>query len=292
MQLLYERLIADAAEGFIFKRIRTRNHYSPWHFHREYELIFTLKCPGFRMVGDDLGALKPGDLVLLGSNLPHLWQCERSPHGAGTLVEMLLVQFRETFLGADGLEMPALLPVQQLLQRARLGLVFTGKTRDDVGSLLEEMDRTSGLSRLVLFLRVLERLALSHDARTLASPGFTAAQNPFNQERMSRVFEFIEKNLGETLRLQDAAHEAHLSDGAFSRFFHQHTGRTFPVFVNQLRVGRACHLLASTDQPVTEIALVCGFANLSNFNRQFLRLKKTTPREYRRRLTGTVDGGQ
>lgn len=284
MQLLYERLIADAEEGFIFKRIRTRQHYSPWHFHLEHELILTLNCPGYRLVGDDICPLKSGDLVLLGSNLPHLWQCERAAGRPTPPVEMLLVQFRDNFLGAGGLDVPAFLPVRQLLHRARLGLVFSGKTRDDVQALLEQMNATTGLSRLVLFLRVLARLALSTEAHPLASPGFTAAQNPFNQDRMSRVFQYIEKNLGEALRLQDAAREAHLSEGAFSRFFHQHTGRTFPEFVNQLRVGRACHFLASTDLPVTEIALSCGFANLSNFNRQFLRLKKITPRDFRKKL--------
>jgi len=51
--------------------------------------------------------------------------------------------------------------------------------------------------------------------------------------------------------------------------------------INELRVGRACRLLAEGEMNVTEIAFACGFSNLSNFNRQFRRLKRTTPRAFR-----------
>ena len=61
-------------------------------------------------------------------------------------------------------------------------------------------------------------------------------------------------------------------------------GKTFPAFVNDLRIGRACRLLAETEMNVTEIALCCGYRNLSNFNRQFLQLKRLSPSEFRRQM--------
>ena len=79
---------------------------------------------------------------------------------------------------------------------------------------------------------------------------------------------------------------AGFSEGAFSRFFREHSGRTFPEFVNQLRIGRACRLLAESEMKITEIALSSGFSNLSNFNRQFLALKAMTPRAFRRQVSG------
>ena len=78
-----------------------------------------------------------------------------------------------------------------------------------------------------------------------------------------------------------AAGIVHLSEGAFSRFFREHTGKTFPQFVNELRIGKACSLLMEGDLNITEVAYDCGFTNLSNFNRQFLRLKGLSPREFR-----------
>jgi AraC-like DNA-binding protein len=61
-------------------------------------------------------------------------------------------------------------------------------------------------------------------------------------------------------------------------------GKTFPAFVNDLRVGRACRLLAETEMSITEIALNCGYRNISNFNRQFLRLRETSPRQFRQQM--------
>jgi transcriptional regulator GlxA family with amidase domain len=77
---------------------------------------------------------------------------------------------------------------------------------------------------------------------------------------------------------------AHLSPGAFSRFFKQRTGKTLPEYVNALRIGRACELLADEKWKVTDVAMECGFHNLANFNRHFRALTKLTPRDYRRRF--------
>lgn len=287
MKLIYQKLTAGSDEGFTFKRLQTKDFDCPWHFHPECELILTQDFGGFRMVGDDITTLQRGDLVLLGANLPHIWQRDTHPGRAPRPVDILIVQFEETFLGADCMRLPALLPLRRLLRRASVGLRFGGRTRDRAEALLREMAAVRGLRRIVLFMRVLETLALSADRQPIASTGFVAQRNPFNEERMNRVFQFIDQRLDQPLQIADAARVANLSAGAFSRFFHQHTARTFPAFVNELRIGRACIQLAETDQSVTEIALECGFANLSNFNRQFLRLKRTTPSDFRRQLRKT-----
>ena len=49
---------------------------------------------------------------------------------------------------------------------------------------------------------------------------------------------------------------------------------------------RACRLLAESDLPVTDVALSCGYTNLSNFNRQFLRRKGMPPSRFRALLEG------
>jgi AraC-like DNA-binding protein len=84
--------------------------------------------------------------------------------------------------------------------------------------------------------------------------------------------------------LAEAARIVHLSEGAFSRFFRLHTSKTFPEFVNELHIGRACSLLLEDNLNVTELAFECSFSNLSNFNWQFLRLKGHTPREFRKQM--------
>jgi AraC-like DNA-binding protein len=98
------------------------------------------------------------------------------------------------------------------------------------------------------------------------------------------VCDFIHKNLTEDIERGHLAKVAHLSEGAFSRFFRSRTGRTVPEYVNELRIGRACLMLAEERLNITDIGLDCGFRNLANFNRRFRDIMKMTPRDYRRKF--------
>jgi AraC-like DNA-binding protein len=97
------------------------------------------------------------------------------------------------------------------------------------------------------------------------------------------VCELISRKFRERVTQKEAAQEARMSVPSFSRFFRRATNKTFPAFLNEVRISHATQLLLDTDRTVTEICYDAGFANLSNFNRQFLRLRKVPPREYRRK---------
>ncbi|MCC6353057.1 MAG: helix-turn-helix domain-containing protein [Verrucomicrobiae bacterium] len=282
MRPIFQKLTSSPEEGFAFKEIRGRGFDCPWHFHSECELILVQRSGGFRMLGDHLAALRPGDLVLVGSNLPHIYHNDEGAPGGSPPVRALLIQFEADCLGEGLMRLPALGHVRRLLGRAALGLEVRGATRDRVAAMMVEMGKIPGVPRIARFLEILDMLARSRESRTLASPGFAASGNPFDQDRMNRVCRFISERLERPIFLAEVARMVHLSEGAFSRFFRLHTGKTFPAFVNELRVGRACRLLSENEMNVTEVAFACGFENLSNFNRQFLRLKGSNPSEFRR----------
>jgi AraC-like DNA-binding protein len=286
---VFQKLTDQPEEGFLCKIVQGAGFDCPWHFHDEYELILVRQSGGYRMVGDNLAALRPNDLVLVGPNLPHIYQNDETGPGRAMPVEAVVIQFVESCVGGVLARLPALAPVRQLLQRARLGLRFTGSTRDRVDKLMNTLVAAEGLPRVLRFLHLLETLAESQEFQTLASRGFAEQASPLDQERMNRVCRHIHERLEHPLSLTELARLTHLSPGAFSRFFHAHTGRTFPQFVNELRLGRACRLLAEGEMNVTEVAFACGFENLSNFNRQFRRLKRTTPSAYRQALLACVE---
>jgi AraC-like DNA-binding protein len=283
MKPVFQRLTTESEEGFSFKAIRSSGFDCPWHTHPEYELILVLKGSGYRIVGDNISRLSAGDLVLVGPGLPHIWQDEPGPGGRAS-VRFLLIQFGDTFLGDGLLKLPAMEPVRRLLHQAKRGLHIVGKTRGKVAVLMNCMADLRGMDRVLQFLQILTTLASSKDCEPIASPGFAADTSLFDQERMDRVFQFLNSRVGQAMRRAEAAKIVNLSEGAFSRFFRMHTGKTFPEFVNELRIGRACTLLMEHNLNVTEVAYECGFTNLSNFNRQFLKLKGLKPREYRLQL--------
>lgn len=286
MKPVFQKLTSSPDEGVAFKVVRGTSFDCPWHFHSEYELILVLRSSGYRLVGDDLAALRPGDMVFVGPNLPHIYRNDADARGRVRPVHALLIQFEEGILGEALMRLPAMGCVRRLLLRSRRGLHVTGATRARVAGMMHEMEGLRGIGRFIRFLSIMEALAGSRECRVLASPGFVAEAASFDQERMNRVCQFIHDRLDRPIFMRDLARLVNLSDGAFSRFFRAHTGRTFPAFVNELRIGRACRLLAESEMTVTEVAFACGFANLSNFNRQFLRQKRATPRDYRGMLAG------
>lgn len=283
MKPIYQKLIGCPDEGFAVKEIHGDACNCPWHCHPEAELVLVLESRGYRIVGDSIQSLHRGDLVLLGPNLPHAYQHRDSLCSQPLAAHCVLLQFEERFWSSL-LELPILAPVNRLLQRGAAGLQFKGRTRARVATMLQEMLKLRGLARIAVFLQALDALAHSRNCRTIASSGFTTSLPAWEQERVDRVYQFIDQNFHRSIRLCEVAKLAHMSEGAFSRFFRAHMGKTFPAFVNDLRIGRACRLLAETEMPVTEIALACGYRNLSNFNRQFLQAKELTPSTFRRQL--------
>ena len=139
-----------------------------------------------------------------------------------------------------------------------------------------------GLTRVIDLLTVLNLLAGSHDVKPLSSARFVPELKGSDQGRMEKVFRYIHANLTEEIDRDEAAARASLSPGAFSRFFKTRTGKTLPQYVNELRIGRACSMLAEADVKIADLALDCGFGNLANFNRQFQRVTGMSPTAYRR----------
>ena len=272
----------SARESFHCEEIRGRGYGARWHFHPEYQITLVLKSAGYRIVGDSIAPLAGGDLVLVGSNLPHVWQQDPARDASRGAVHAIVVRFRGDFLGEHFLEGPELEPVSRLLQRGARGLCVGGATRERVATRMRELAGQTGLPRLLALLGILDLLAQSRELRPLASAGFAPELRPSDPARMQRVLRFIHASLDRVIERDAVARCAGLSAGAFSRFFKTRMGKTLPQYINELRIGSACTRLREADSKVADIAVDCGFDNLANFNRQFRAVTKLSPREYRR----------
>lgn len=281
MKATIERVSPGAAASFICRRRSDPRFGFLWHVHPEVELTLIVRSRGRRFVGDSIEAYEDGDLVLVGSNLPHTWDSDprrRGPH------EAVFCQFSESFLGPDFLRAPELAPVRRLLDRASRGLRFVGKTQKLAARRMEGLDRLPGLARLAGLLELLDLLARSREVRPLSSRAFVPSLRRGDEGRIDRVCRFLTERCTERIRLADAAGAAHLSVPAFSRFFRRKTGRTLVAYLTELRIGLACRDLIEGERLISDIAFDSGFNNLSNFNRKFLQVHRMSPREYRRQF--------
>lgn len=280
MRVHFEKILPARTQSFACREFRSRTFTAPYHFHPEYELTAIVAGRGRRFVADSIEEFEPGDLVLLGQNVPHRWASiptERAPR-AGSLV----LQFRYDFLGKTFWDAPEFATVRGLLQRAERGLYFPPQVFREVQPLLAQLADRTGVGRVTGLLEILGRLDMDA-ARPLATRGYRAETAVRDAARIDRVISHVETAYpDDTLTLAGAARLVALTPGAFSRFFSRTTGRTFVDYVNEVRLSHVCRLLAETDRAVAEICFACGFGTMSNFHQRFREAKRTTPLAYRR----------
>ncbi len=263
--------------------IRSTAFQAACHFHAEAEIVLIEAGNGRRLVGDRLTEFQPGDLVLLGGNLPHSYHSPPSPspvrRGAARAT---VVHFRwERLLDweAWGLELRHL---TRLHDQAAAGLVFGASTYRRVAPLLHQLPDAPPVARLGILLEILELMARATDRQTIATPGAAPPQDATHAARLDRVLAHIFTRFREPITLVETAQVAHLTPAAFSRFFRRATHKTFVRFVNELRIGCAARLLLETDRTIADIAFASGFRNLANFNRRFLEYRACPPSVFRR----------
>lgn len=257
------------------------------HRHGHFELTWIERGQGLRWVGDSVEPFFDGDLVLVGSETPHLWASRgmQSPQGCAATV----LQFPPDWLQRCGL--PELKVVAPLLAHAAAGVEVQGRTRAEVQGLLGRLPGATVQRRVAVFIEVLGcLLAGAADLRALSAPvpaTHTAAPRvgPIPQ-RVDRVLNWIEAHLADELSVEDAASVAHVSPAAFGRFFRREVGKSFTAYVNDARCGWAALRLIQGREPIAKIAQACGFPTLSNFGEQFRRRFGMAPRDFR---AGRVD---
>lgn len=271
--------------------VRWHDHAYPhplarWHTHPEVEIHLIRSGTGLAFVGDHVGAFAPGHLTLIGSHLPHNWISDLAP-GESIPGRDVVLQVHPDSLRELARLAPDALEAVRLVDSAARGLEYFGGTAAAGARALERIGASTGVERLHhLFglFAVLSRCP-PHERRELSGVGAAAATDPAVQARVNTALDFITEHLTEEIRLPEVAALVDMSPSAFSRFFTRAAGRGFAEMVRRLRIIRACHLLATTSAPVSEICYEVGFGNLSNFNRQFRSETGTTPRRYRATAT-------
>ena len=101
-----------------------------------------------------------------------------------------------------------------------------------------------------------------------------------NIAAINAVIEYITNHYKDAIMLEDLARVATLSPQYFCKYFHVVTGKTPIAYLNYYRVERACYLLERRNTMVTEVALECGFNDVSYFIRCFKKHKGVTPYQY------------
>ena len=254
----------------------------PIHSHDDFELNFIQNGKGVRrIVGDSVEVIGDYELTLVvGAGLVHVWE-----QGTCTQPEIreITIQFsQELFLG-NILDRRQFDSIKVMFERATLGLTFSLQAIMRVYNILDSIAKMNDpFEQFLSFMKMLYILSHDTEARTLSSSSFAEAESTdTDSRRIRKVRDHIDKHYAEDLRLDDVAAIAGMSPSAFSRFFKQHTDRTFVDYLIDIRLGHAARMLVDSTTSVSEICYACGFNNLSNFNRTFKARRGYTPRDFR-----------
>jgi AraC-like DNA-binding protein len=257
-----------------------------WHFHPEYELTLITDSSGQRLVGNGIADYEPGDLVLLGPNLPHSWRSGPYRTAAPKIHRAVVVQFREDFVGEQFFQLADMQSVVQLLQASGRGLAF-GHTRRgrEVAEKVAALPPMPAPRRVIAFLSILMELSEEPDAVALSTGYVRPICRVEDQQRIDAICAYLSRNYANHIESAELPRLFHMQKASLCRFFKRATGRTMTEYVNELRVGAAAQLLTSTDLSILEIALQVGFEDYSHFNRQFRKVKGIGPRGLRRKFS-------
>ncbi|MGB7328890.1 MAG: AraC family transcriptional regulator [Rubripirellula sp.] len=293
MKPTYEKLVPRAGESFrCFDRAELRSP-AKWHRHPEIELTYVPSGTGARIVGDHIGSYADDDLVLLGSQLPHTWASDEYLGQANDLHHAIVLQFHPEFLGNEFFECGEMTKVAALLKRSEQGLWYPKDVATRIGTHLKLLLDSEGAARLIGLFLVLHELSCCEKAVPLSTQPFQprgpSMANHAAETKIQTVCDHIAVRLPDCeLSQTELADLIGMNPSAFTRFFRQSTGRTPSEYIAELRIGLACRLLTDTDESILSICSQSGFANLSNFNRQFRKRRSTTPREFRAHFRGVT----
>lgn len=255
-----------------------------FHVHREYEITLVESSFGCRMIGDSLEHFSEGDLVLIGSMVPHHYLNSRLDSEGDDWSRLLVVQFAPDFCGRDLLQLPEADPIARMLDCASRGIRFPAPAAEKAAPLMRSLPELHGFDRTLRCLELLRILSLA-PWRCINSSPAPELRRETPDERMNKILRFIRRRLDENRppSLPECAKVACMTPPAFSGYFRRVAGIGFIDYITELRLNRAASLLTRSDRTVLEIAAESGFRSVSNFNRLFRARRGMPPTLYRKK---------
>lgn len=255
-----------------------------WHYHPEIEMVFVNGGAGKRQIGSHVSYYTNGDLILIGSNLPH---CGFTDTNTGNKNETV-IQMKADFLGVDFFGLQETAAISELFDKAKGGIAFGAETIKRVGKRIELMEKQAPFERLLALLGILKELETAEDYKILNASGFSMEMQLQDNDRINMIFNYVKDHFSEEISLETVAEMASMTIPSFCRYFKKITKKTFTKFVNEYRVVHASKLLAEKQTSIANISYESGFNNFSHFNKLFKEFTGKSASQYRKELKSII----
>ncbi len=268
--------------SFSARQDKIPNINCSWHCHPELELIYFHRGKGTQFIGDKVGKFEGGNIVLLGSNLPHFWRyedCEENKKkDAGPYATV--IHFNENFWGDKFINLPELSEINELFARAQRGICIGAQTHDEIKQLILKISESDNIFRIIYLLQCLNAIANTEQVSYIASLGFNYKYHQNVKSRIDDIYDYTLKSFKDKIQLEDVAKIAGMTETALCRFFKSKTGKSYIQFLLEVRVGYACRLLIDNRYSVKQVCYDSGFNNFTSFYTGFKKITGKTPKKY------------
>ncbi|MCD9855277.1 AraC family transcriptional regulator [Epilithonimonas sp. JDS] len=255
-----------------------------WHYHPEIELIFVCGGSGKRQIGSNISNFSNGDLILIGSNLPH---CGLTNENTNNEYEVV-IQFSKNFLGTEFWDAPEMQRILSMLETAKSGIVFGETVKKSLSEKIRTLSELSYLDKLLTFIEILDELAHTKDFQILNAGKYYLQTQKEDNDRINLIFNHVKDNFKSQISLEEVAGLATMTVPSFCRYFKKITNKTFTQFVNEYRITHSLKLLAEQPMSITDICFESGFNNFSYFNKTFKEHTQKSPSQYRKEFSNIM----
>ncbi|MDF2614657.1 MAG: transcriptional regulator, AraC family [Clostridia bacterium] len=260
----------------------------PYHWHNELEFIYLSDGEAVFTIDDEVFTMQAGECIFVNGGQIHSGFSKTADCTYFSVVfdtELLTHSFdacREYF---DGIRMgkfkicthfkPAIPSQNQII--LELKVIIEELTAKTIGY------EFALKSKLFFIFSILFREKLF----TLRSENHKSSLQAKKYHTLKKIMGYIYQNYDKKIKLTDISESVNLTPQYLCKFFKEMTDTSISSYINHCRIEAASTLLKISTLSITDIALECGFDNLSYFNRVFKKQMGCTPTVFRSRIDDT-----
>lgn len=278
MKVLPFKIPKPKDDVLIYQEDIGESFYNQLHQHEEIQLSIIIEGEGTLIVGNTVNSYKKGDVLVIGSHLPHVFKSDNSKIKTSS---MLTLFFTKTAFGTRFFDLNELNTLRPFFKRSAQGFKISRRTTK-IESLFQSLSSANKLERFITLLNIM-KIVSRKQYESLSSFVYDKNYNLADGKKLQVIYDYTMTNFKKDVSLNSVSDIANMTKSAFCKYFKKRTNKTYFEFLNELRIAHACKLLnEDVDMSISEIAFASGYHNIANFNRQFKVIKQTTPSAFRK----------
>lgn len=256
----------------------------PYHWHDEIEIAYIVSSHGRRVLGNHVSNFSPGDLVMIGSNLPHLHYNEPSESLSPTWAHAQVIQFKIDFMGKRFFKLSEMEEIEAMLVSAQNGLKFFGETKKEAATYIPQILNSRGPKRLHTLIEMLGEMANGGEYKSLCANVHLDTLDSTKEILLQNIVLRVTQDFSRDSEIEHLAKIYETTPIKIDALFAKGLNIRYDDFLNRLRVSHSCKLLRETKLTLQQISNQCGYLSSSQFIQHFKMLKKMTPTHFRKNV--------